>query len=200
MADFEDQTRSLERELDGLFASVSVSLAPSVVEALADEQIDKEALLALRPDDLVELNLDGETERRVLEAQKLLSREASLEALLDAFVAEADAAQAELAGRDEAIRAAVERGVRRERAFGPEATVELFGSALNGLRVGWSADVDLCVRSPAHARDAQAVRTHSRSQLTIDCTSHAQWRLSTRGTRRFTHIISHSTPHGRSHT
>ncbi|KAH8090152.1 RNA uridylyltransferase [Aureococcus anophagefferens] len=149
MADFEDQTRSLERELDGLFASVSVSLAPSVVEALADEQIDREALLALRPDDLVELNLDGETERRVLEAQRLLSREASLEALLDAFVAEADAAQAELAGRDEAIRAAVERCVRRERAFGPEATVELFGSALNGLRVGWSADVDLCVRSPA---------------------------------------------------
>ena len=49
----------------------------------------------------------------------------------------------------------------------------------------------------AHARDAQAVRTHSRSQFTIDCTSHAQWRLST---RRFTHIISHSTPHGRSHT
>ena len=131
MADFEDQTRSLERELDGLFASVSVSLAPSVVEALADEQIDKEALLALRPDDLVELNLDGETERRVLEAQKLLSREASLEALLDAFVAEADAAQAELAARDEAIRAAVERCVRRERAFGPEATVELFGSALS---------------------------------------------------------------------
>ena len=173
MADFEDQTRSLERELDGLFASVSVSLAPSVVEALADEQIDKEALLALRPDDLVELNLDGETERRVLEAQKLLSREASLEALLDAFVAEADAAQAELAARDEAIRAAVERCVRRERAFGPEATVELFGSALNGLRVGWSADVDLCVRSPAHARDADAARRAADEAAALEAASGA---------------------------
>ena len=173
MAALEDTTAQLERELDGLFASVSVSLAPSVVEALADEQIDREALLALRPGDLLELGLDDESEGRVLEARRLLGAERSLDEALLGVVAEAEASHRELGERDERIRAHVERCARRERAFGPGARVELFGSALSGLRVGWSADVDLCLTSEGHARDVAAARRAAAAAADLEAASGA---------------------------